>query len=391
MPNSGTIPVIIATGKPPRLAVFLPSWLGDTVMATPTLRLLREHLPTSTIVGLTRPGMDELLAGLEWLDDVIVADRTALLGPAKTASRLTTFKFDAALLMPNSFSSAMTARLAGIPTRIGYDRDGRGMLLTHKLLAPIRPPPQNGWAPVSAVDYYFALGQKMLATLGVALQPGSASPGPLELACTPSQAAAGEEVLTRAGVAPQTPFCILNPGGNNPAKRWPVERFVALAHHLVTIHRMRVLINGSPAEAPLAGLIRHVIALNHPGDELMVACLPELGIKIGSLKRVVQRSRLLVTNDTGPRHIAAAFGVPCITMYGPTDPRWTTLPMRDGQPAEVTLVADPDLPPDLVADEYPDRCRIDRISTETVLSAVDTALAGAQVASRQSAVASQGQ
>jgi len=391
VPHSATIPVIIATGKPPRLVVFLPSWLGDTAMATPTLRLLREHLPTSTIVGLTRPGMDELLAGLEWLDDVIVADRTAVLGPAKTASRLTLFSFDAALLLPNSFSSAMTARLAGIPTRVGYDRDGRSMLLTHKLMAPSRQPPQRGWAPISAVDYYFVLGQKLLATLGVALLPGAALPSPLELACTPSQIAAGEEVLARAGVAGESQFCILNPGGNNPAKRWPVERFVALAHHLITVHRMRVLINGSPAEAPLAGLIRDVIALNHPGDELMVACLPELGIKIGSLKRVVQRSRLLVTNDTGPRHIAAAFGVPCIAMYGPTDPRWTTLPLRDGQPAEVTLVADPDLPADLVADEYPDRCRIDRISTETVLRAVDTALACGQVASGESQVAGQRQ
>lgn len=351
-------------------------------MSTPTLRLLREHLPSSTIVGLTRPGMDELLAGLDWLDDVIVADRTALLGPAKTASRLTTFKFDAAVLLPNSFSSAMTARLAGIPTRVGYDRDGRGLLLTHKLVAPIRSPPHNGWAPISAVDYYYALGQKLLASLGVALHESALLPGPLELACTPGQTAAGDEVLARAGVAPESQYCILNPGGNNPAKRWPVERFVGLAHHLVTVHQMRVLINGSPVEAPLAKLIRHVIALNHPGDELMVACLPELGIKIGSLKRVIQQSRLVVTNDTGPRHIAAAFGVPCITMYGPTDPRWTTLPMRDGQPAEVTLAADPELPSELVADEYPDRCRIDRISTEMVLRAVDAALAALSAETR---------
>ncbi len=78
------------------MLVFLPSWLGDTAMATPALRLLRDALPRSTIVGLARKGIDELLAGNEILDDVILADRTAVLGPAKVAARLSTFRFDAA-------------------------------------------------------------------------------------------------------------------------------------------------------------------------------------------------------------------------------------------------------------------------------------------------------
>jgi heptosyltransferase II len=363
-----------APAKPPRVLMFMPSWLGDTVMATPTLRLLRQHLPQSTIVALVRPGIDDLLAGLDWLDDVLVADRTALLGPAKTASRLMAFKFDAALLLPNSFSSAMTTRLAGVPIRLGYDRDGRGMLLTHRLSAKERPAPQKGWAPVSAVNYYYDAGLSLLAALGIPVAPDATSPGLLELALTPAQQEAGDRVLLSAGVQPETRYCILNPGGNNPAKRWPVERFAALAHHLITVHKLRVLINGSPGEAPLAALIKHVIALNHPEDEAMVACLPELGIKIGSLKRIVQRSCLMVTNDTGPRHIAAAFGIPCIAMFGPTDHRWTTLPLRPDSQAERVLLSDPDLPDDLVADEHPDRCRIDRITTEQVFAAVDAEL-----------------
>ena len=144
-------------------------------------------------------------------------------------------------------------------------------------------------------------------------------------------------------------FVAVHPGSGSPTKNWPVERFAALAHHLITVHKLRVLINGSPGEAPLAALIKHVIALNHPEDEAMVACLPELGIKIGSLKRIVQRSCLMVTNDTGPRHIAAAFGIPCIAMFGPTDHRWTTLPLRPDSQAERVLLSDPDLPDDLVA------------------------------------------
>ena len=149
----------------PRIVVFLPSWLGDTAMATPTLRLLRQSLGRAVIVGVVRPGMDEVLSGLELLDDLIVADARKALGPAKAASRLVPMKFDACLLLPNSFSSAMTARLAGIRIRVGYDRDGRGMLLTHGIEPLKRLPPKHGYEPVSAVDYYLAAARRLLGVI----------------------------------------------------------------------------------------------------------------------------------------------------------------------------------------------------------------------------------
>lgn len=364
----------------PRVLVFLPSWLGDTVMATPTLRLLREALPKSTIVGLARPGLDDLLAGSEFLDDVLVADRQSVLGPAKIASRLVPFRFDAALLLPNAFSAAITVRLAGVPIRVGYDRDGRGALLTHRLQAPRRPPPHDGWLPVSAVDYYFAAGLELLRALRCS--PPSTPPiGPLSLALSDHQERLARDLASRAGLD-REPFLLLNPGGNNPAKRWPVERFAAVAHHVISRHGLRVAINGSPAEADLVALIRDVIVLDNPPDEPLVVSLPELGGSIGSLKGLVRDARLVLTNDTGPRHLAAAFGTPCITLFGPTDPRWTTLPEHapDGAvaaalPRETILVADPSLPPEEVADDHPQRCRIDRITIPSVLAAVDAHLA----------------
>ena len=356
--------------------MVLPSWLGDTVMATPTLGLLRRSLgPSAVIVGQVRPGMDDLLAGLDALDDLVVADARSLMGPAKVASRLVSFRFDAALLLPNSFSSAMTVRLAGIPVRLGYDRDGRGLLLTHRLEAPRRP--DGRWAPISAVDYYLRAGRALLEALGTAPEPAAAKP--LCLAITDAQAAAGLGLLARAGVAPGQPYALLNPGGNNPAKRWPVERFAAVAHHLIVRHKLLVLINGSPGERDLTQLIKQAIILGDPNDEPMVRCLPELGVTISSLKPVVSSARVMVTNDTGPRHIAAAFNVPCVTLFGPTDPRWTTLPPAPGEtpdhPREVVLTADPTLPPEQVADDHPDRCRINRITVETVIEAVERVLA----------------
>jgi heptosyltransferase-2 len=92
--------------------VYLPSWLGDTIMATPTLRLLRSACPRSVIIALGRPGMDDLLAGSDCVDDVIIGDGRSLMGPAKLASRLKPMRLDAALLLPNSFASAMTAMAA---------------------------------------------------------------------------------------------------------------------------------------------------------------------------------------------------------------------------------------------------------------------------------------
>lgn len=360
----------------PRVLVFLPTWLGDTVMATPALRLLRTALPKSIIVGLARPGIDELLSGNELLDDVLIADRHSVLGPAKIAARLMPFRFDAALLLPNSFSSAITVRLAGIPRRIGYDRDGRGALLTHKLHAPRRPAPHDGWAPISAIDYYLAAALECLKALGHPAPP--TIPARLEVGQSDAQEQQAQNILAMAKITPETPFALLNPGGNNPAKRWPVERFAAVAHHLIDTHAMMVAINGSPAEVDLVALIRDVIVLDNPADEAKVASLPELGGTIGSLKGVVRRCRIMITNDTGPRHLAAAFGRPCITLFGPTDPRWAALP-GSTDPAqtarEAILVADPTLPPEEVADDHPQRCRIDRIQTRPVIEAVDRLLA----------------
>jgi len=102
-----------------------------------------------------------------------------------------------------------------------------------------------------------------------------------------------------------------------------------------------------------------------------VAELPGLGVTLGSLKALVRRCAVMVTNDTGPRHIAAALNVPTVALFGPTDPRWTTLP--PGTP-EVRIVADPTLPDDEVADDHPERCRIDRIEIGRVIDAVERAL-----------------
>ncbi|MFG0313004.1 MAG: glycosyltransferase family 9 protein, partial [Phycisphaerales bacterium] len=102
--------------------------------------------------------------------------------------------------------------------------------------------------------------------------------------------------------------------------------------------------------------------------------LPKLGNTLGALKPIIDRATIMITNDTGPRHIAAAFATPLVSLFGPTDPRWTTIPVAplpDGSPSETIIVADPTLPAGESANDHPQRCAIEHIGYERVRSAVD--------------------
>lgn len=335
-------------------------------MATPALRRVRNALPGAFIGGMMRPGIDQVLAGTRFFDEVHVEHARGVMGHKHAASRLRQRRYDAALLFTNSFSTALTARLAGIGRRVGYARDGRTLLLTDRLEAPQRP--DGRWAPVPAVRYYWDLAGALLGEARADDRFALPPVGRLELAATPQDHAAADDLLARAGVPANQPFAVLNPGGNNPAKRWPTARFAAVADHLAA-QGIAVLVSGSPGEAELADAI--AAATRAP-----VVNLPRAGVTLSSLKGLLARpaARLMLTNDTGPRHIAAALGVPVVTLFGPTDHRWTTIPAPAG--GEI-LLADPTLPEAEVADDHPERCRVDRIEVAAVVAACDRLLSRA--------------
>lgn len=365
------------SAEPTRVLVVLPTWVGDTVMATPALRLLRDRLPGVYLGALARPGVDHILEGSNLFDEIHHAPPSGIMAPKVAAQRVRTRRYASALLLTNSFSTALSIRLAGIPRRLGYDRDGRAMLLTERLtpqrrrdVSPYRKSRTDpaAWAPVPACEYYARLVRAFL-------KDDRARERALELALSPAQSQAGADLLHRAGLSDNEPFCVLNPGGNNPAKRWPAERFAKVAAHLIRQHRLRVLINGSPAEAELADdLVAH-LQRNDPDMDGRAVALPRLGGSLASLKELLRRAALLVTNDTGPRHIAAAFSTPVVTLFGPTDHRWTTLtPWLPKGAAERILLADPTLPEEEVANDHPDRCRIENITLDDVIDACDDLL-----------------
>lgn len=374
--------------RPTRILVVMPSWVGDTVMATPALRALRRSVPGAFIGGLVRPGIEALLAGNDLLDEVHIDRAIGMMGPKRVAAKIRLRCYEAAILLTNSFSTALTTRLAGIGQRIGYDRDGRGLLLTDRLRAPLRrdTAPYNrsrtnpgDWAPIPACDYYFALIAHFLRSFDA--DPGAM--GRMETIITADEAAAAAEVLASAAPGARR-LAILNPGGNNTAKRWPADRFAALAAWLASEHGMTVLVSGAPAEAGLTAAIAGMVpepqrervidlaAVLAKADEIArnSPLAPPRPAGLALLKAIIGRCELMVTNDTGPRHIAAGLNIPVVSLFGPTDHRWTAIPFE----RERIIVADPTLPEEEVANDHLERCAIERIGIERVMGAVSDLL-----------------
>ncbi|MHC4589670.1 MAG: lipopolysaccharide heptosyltransferase II [Planctomycetota bacterium] len=327
------------------LLIVCPSWVGDTIMATPLLRAAREALPQARIIAACRRGLDELLAGSPWLDEVIAGDTKTTRGMFGLARRLRRLAPEAAILLPNSFRSALLARLAGAARRVGYIRYGRSVLLSRGL-APPRPK-----VPVPALGSYARLGAWALGTEAIDAR--------MELFVTDDQQAEAARLVEGVG----RPYAVLCPGANKAAKRWPADRFALVADSL-SGRGLAVAATGSPSE-------RGVVAEVAAAAGATVWDLAERGITLGSLKAVIADADLMITNDTGPRHIAAAVGTPVVTLFGPTDHRWTTIEC----PHERILVADPFLPETLVADDHARHCAITRVPVADVLAAAGQLLA----------------
>lgn len=323
-----------------RIVIVMPSWVGDSVMATPVLRAFRQVFPQAFLGVIVRPGLDELLAGCPWLDTLQVCQMKGLRGMFRLKQTIAHTEPDAVLLLPNTFRTALASRLAHVPLRAGYARETRGWLLTHRL--PVVP----SALPTSTVSYYLHLARAITGEEKV--------DSTLELFVTPEEEAKAQEILHDV----TGPFVLLNPGGNKPAKRWPAAYFARVAETLAESHNLIAVVSGSPGEAEL---LSSIVAT--AGPETRIVNLVDRGVSLGSLKAIVKRAALMITNDTGPRHMAAALGTPVVTLFGPTDHRFTTL---EGV-QERCLLAEPFLREELVADRNPKLCRVERISVDDVI------------------------
>ena len=299
---------------PERLVVFLPNWVGDVVMATPVLAALREHFAGARIVYVGREVARQLLAGSDRCDEFILdaSDRRPKVGNFfRTVRRVRRRRFDLALLLPNSFRTALLARLGHAGRIVGYIRDGRGWLLSDG------PKPERDssgrFKPAPAIDYYIRLA----GHVGV---PAPARK--MTLGVLASDREQAQALLAQAGARSDRPLVMLNPGASfGPSKMWAPERFGAVADALIERRGAQVIVNAAPNDAErgvaaqVAGAMRGPPLVNLAGRDNT----------LGLLKALLRRCDLLITNDTGPRHIAAAFGVGVVTLFGSTDPVWAQI------------------------------------------------------------------
>ena len=274
-----------------RLLVRAPNWVGDCVLALPALRDLRRAFPTARLEVLARAWVADFYRALPETDAVGESS-----GQTKDAAAVRG-RFDLAVLLPNSFASAFAVWRAGIPERWGYATDGRGPLLTRRCGVPASVRGR------SQVYYYRA----MVAGLGLAAE----GPPDATLVCPEEWAARGAVRLGEDG-----PWIGINPGAYyGSAKRWPKERFGAAAELVARRLGGRVAILGSEAERPIGEAIAR--QLRAPARVLCGET------SLAELFGVLSQLRLLLTNDSGPMHLAAALGVPTVAVFGSTDWRET--------------------------------------------------------------------
>jgi heptosyltransferase-2 len=329
-----------------RLCVILPSWIGDTVMATPALRALRKNLPNTHITLLGRAGLRTILSGLPVFDECVEHRMRGWLGPFSNLKPIRAIHADAMLLFPNSMRSALIAYASGARTRIGWNRQNRGWFLSH----PATPPFMT--TPFSSVDNYCNLTELALGT--------TITDRTVQLHCTTEELATGFRLLDGLPM----PRVILNPGANRLDKRWSAENFAALAIALRKKCGAGVAVTGSESE-------RNVVDAIVSASQGAAISLIERGVTLDGLKGAIAQADLLITNDTGPRHIAAGFNTPCVSLFGPTDHRFTTLqePQNTNTthtPREWLLIADPFLPKEVIANHVAKIARVDRISVGDV-------------------------
>jgi heptosyltransferase-2 len=292
-----------------KIAVFWPNWIGDAVMATPAVRALHSQYSEAEWINVLRPYISGVLEGAPWQERQVFLDTK---GPWRNrwpsvAAALRREQIHTAVLFPNSFRVAWVAWLANCRRRIGYRRYGRDVFLTDPLSVARDPSGKRTPSPV-VLDY-----NRLAEVAGCTVQ--STQP---TLFTTREDEDRADAIWAKLGLNDYQEVVCLNPGAAfGSAKFWPLEHFAALARGFVDERGCGVLVLCGPSEQPMARAIVR-LAARRP-----ISSLADAPLSLGLTKACVRRCDLLVTTDSGPRHFAAAFDRPVITLFGPTHIKWT--------------------------------------------------------------------
>lgn len=291
-----------------RVVVRGTNWVGDSVMTVPALRALRRLLPGAHITLAIRPSAKAIFSEVDFIDDVLVYDRRNAFSVVPQILAWRRQKFDLAVLFQNAFEAALIPFLAGVPVRLGYATESRQALLTHPLPLP-------DWRSSKHEVFYYlylitALEQLVAGTSTVC----EADPD-ISLSISESRKSEAAELLRSFGVDEEKSVVAICPGSiNSRAKRWPAESYAALADRLLE-QRQQVLLIGSRDELDVTNEVTS--RMRHQPIVLTGKT------SLDQITAILESVDLVVTNDTGPAHIAAALGCPTIVIFGPTNPLTT--------------------------------------------------------------------
>ncbi len=285
-----------------RILIRVNNWIGDVVMISPAMRAIRKRFPRAEITLLAKTGVLEALEGSPYFDRMIEYDRedehAGLLGRGRLILRLRGIRFDLAILFQKAFEAAAFARAAGIPIRIGFRSDHRGWLLSHSLDVP---------SGRHHVEQFLCIAESLGCDI---------SDRRLSFHLDQKSRDAAWSFLVRTGVASSPLRVAFHPGASKPPRGWHPERLAEVAKSLVRSRGARPLLLGSERDlSTLEAMARLVGA---------AAVLPPRRQSLREMAAVLERCHLLVCNDSGPMHVAAALRIPVVAVFGPGHPERTS-------------------------------------------------------------------
>jgi heptosyltransferase-2 len=333
-----------------RILIRSVNWIGDAVMTTPAIGVIREYFPQAEITILANPLVSQVFTNDIRVDRIITFYQNGInkgiIGRIRLAAELRKHSFDLAIILPNSFDSASVPWLAGIPVRLGKSSDGRWWMLTKRYHADKSAPVRH------EVEYYIEL----IRSFGIT---GSKAEPQLFLSTEEESEAAN--LMEKHGIRHDDFVIGVNPGATyGSAKRWYPDRFAEVARILAADWSAKVVIFGGPDEIDIAA----DIALRLDGKILNVAGKTT----VRELMSLIKRCNFFITNDSGPMHIAAALQVPMVAIFGSTD-HATTSPFTD---KAVIVRKDTDCAPCKLRECPTDhRCMTAVTTAEVVAAALD--------------------
>lgn len=279
--------------------------MGDTLILTPTLRALRESYPDARVVVVVPSEWVELLETNPHLDRIIGYRSGSPVSFVSLIRQLRRQRFDLGINPHANLRSASILLLSGVPERVVDNRSGRSFFST----VPMARPPAGRPAVERDLDCVRALG----------LKPAESR---IELFLERADRDAAEAFLEEQGLCGSVPLLAIAPGASAPAKRWPPERFAAVAGRLMREESVSVLLVGAPGESGLLGQIAAMMEVRPVFVQVE---------RLRLLAAILERCSLFLGNDSGPKHLAVALGVPTLTLFGPEDAReWHPYADKEG-------------------------------------------------------------